>query len=171
MTPFEKRIRKTKLPKGFSHVLQTSDVIKTLDVNMLDLYYNNWLPSIDLPKRPNWWYAILPLLEYHEYKHEHINTWDNDLSFSRGLAVFPVYGDIRKKLRSALVEDVLPYLRLIQGKYKGHELSVYYSVFNKENYEPLDRGGIYIVDKKKKDEVIFRHKGFNIDEDLKECLK
>ena len=140
---------------------------KTLDVELLDLYYSNWLPKLEGPQE-KFWYAKLHLLDYYEYDHTVEYPLHPELNFNRGMTVRPVYGPIRKKFRNILTTEILPKLRKFQGKYR--KISVYYVNHNDATYDALERGGIYIVDENK-NRVLYRSKDFNIDEELKECLK
>ncbi len=91
--------------------------------------------------------------------------------------MFSVPAKLRRTLRNVLISEVLPFIKKIGDGPGKLNLEVYYRTFSKSNWEPLDRGGLYIEKRWKSDKLIpesqllYRNKEFDIDEQIKEILK
>ena len=98
-----------------------------------------------------------------------VKYWDYDTS----MIIYSVPSRLRKNLRFAL-KEVLPIIKQWQnGNNKNHELTICYQRYNRSKWEPLDRGGLYIVQDrfKDKEKLIHRNTNFNLDKELKELVK
>jgi len=170
---FEDRISKNKLPKGLSYVLQTTDITSVLSTDGLALTYSY---SPGNPKKirrlRDFSFTKINLLSYAKYA----KRWGEPgtiMDYDTHISVYSVPARIRYALRSALNTYILPQIKTIAEKYSKVNLSVYYSTFHKNNWEPLDWGGLYIEKDRYNDKaaVLYRRKEFDIDKEVKEVVK
>lgn len=163
---FEDRIFKHKLPKGLSYVLQTKDIINVLDVDGLSLSYTY---SANNPKKiENFSFTNVELLSYNKYE----KRWGEPgsiMDYDRHISIYSVPAKLRKALRFTLTSNILSRLKNLENKPKFN-ISVYYQTFSKSNYEPLDRGGLYIERYGDKPVVLYRDKEFDMDKEIKELV-
>ena len=170
---FEDRIHKDKLPKGLSYVIQTTDITNILSKDGLDLHYSYQATNPCKPeKRHNGdiSFTKVELLSYTKYA----RRWGEPgsmMDYDRHMSIYSVPAKIRYRLRNAIINHVLPKLKDLESKPKFH-VSVYYRCFSKSNYEPLDRGGLYIEQDRYGDKatVLYRDKEFDIDKEIRELL-
>jgi hypothetical protein len=168
---FEDRIHKHKLPKGFSYVLQTTDITEFLDKDGLALSYSYQADNPQkLEKSVDFSFTKVELLSYHKRKERwgEPGAWDD---YNRHLSIYSVPAKIRGSLRAALKTYVLPEIRNLERLPK-FKLSVYYRTFHPNNYEPLDWGGLYIESDRYNDDakVLYRNKEFDLDTEVKELV-
>lgn len=170
---FEDRIHKHKLPKGLSYVLQTTDITSVLNTDGLSLSYsyeseNPGKLSKSVVK--DFSFTKVELLSYTKYgkRRGEPGSW---LDYDRHMSIYSVPARIRHALRCTLTNKVLPQLKALESKPKFN-VSVYYRTFHKNNYEPLDWGGIYIEQDRYGDKpiVLYRDKEFDLDKDVKELV-
>jgi hypothetical protein len=168
---FEDRIHKDKLPKGLSYVLQTTDITNIFSTNGLSLSYSY---DADNPKKVkkerDFPFTIVDFLSYTKY----VRRWGEPgsvMDYDRFMAIYSVPAKLRKTFRSILIIDVLPKLKNLESRPKLN-ISVYYKTFHKNNYEPLDWGGLYIEENRFNDKakVLYRNKEFDLDKEIKECV-
>lgn len=175
---FEDRIHKHKLPKGLSYVLQTTDITKVLSTDGLAVRYSYQADNPRKPKQSKWepshWdryrNSSVDLLSYIK----RTKRWGEPGSafdYNRYLVVYSVPAKLRKAFRFCLITTVLPFLKTVEAKPRFN-ISVHYEYFNPSNYEPADRGGIYIEQDRYSDKavVLYRDKNFDLDKEIKECL-
>lgn len=170
---FEDRIHKHKLPKGQSYVLQTTDISSVLETDGLSLTYHYSPDNPKKIKRPrDFSFTRVELLSYHKRKQRWgaPGTWND---YDRSMTVYSVPAKLRGFLRPVLVAQVLPRLRKDLAKLNEFKISVYYRVYDRSNYEPLDRGGLYI-ERDRYDEdakVLYRNTEFDLDTEIREIVK
>jgi len=156
---FEDRIHKPKLPKGFSYVLQTKDIISILPTDGLSVSYRYLLKN---PEKNGNAFTTIDLLEYSKYDGQLGSLLDYDTR----LVVFSVPAKIRKVLQITLINEVLPILNNLNRL----NISVYYEHFNRSRYKHINRGGLYVEQDKYKGKVLYHNKDFDIDKEVKEIL-
>lgn len=172
---FEDRIHKHKLPRGVSYVLQTTDITNAISTDGLCLSYSYTAENPRKLKhktlgKSSFSFTKVDLLSYHKYgrRQGEPGSW---LDYDRHLIIYSVPARIRKVLRFALTANILPQLKLQESK-PTFSIAVYYSCFNKSNYEPLDHGGLYIEQDRYSDKakVLYRDKEFDLDKEVKELV-
>jgi len=170
---FEDRIHKQKLPRGFSYVLQTTDMTKVLSTDGLKLSYSFLAENpqkLEKSVVKRFSFTKVELLSYSKYAHRHgeHGAWDD---YDRHLSIYSVPARIRGRFRSVLIEKILPFLKALETRPKFH-VSVYYSAFDKNNYKPLDRGGLYIEEGRYSEnaKVLYRDEEFDLDDKLRELV-
>jgi hypothetical protein len=170
---FEDRIHKQKLPKGFSYVLQTTDITKVLSTDGLALYYSFLAENpqkVEKSVVKKFSFTKVELLSYSKYAQRRGKPggWDD---YDRYMVIYSVPARIRGRFRSVLSEKILPFLNALEKRPKFH-VSVYYRAFDKNNYKPLDRGGLYIEEDRYNEnaKVLYRDEKFDLDEKLKELV-
>lgn len=168
---FEDRISKDKLPKGLSYVLQTTDITSVLSTDGLCLNYSY---QADNPRKPEKQhkgdisFTNVDLLSY--TKRERRGGEPGTLfDYDRHMSIYSVPAKIRYRFRNTLTYKILPRLKDLESKPKFH-VAIYYRCFSKSNYEPLDRGGLYIEQDRYGDRpiVLYRDKEFDMDKEIKE---
>jgi hypothetical protein len=125
-------ISKDKLPRKSSYVLQTSDIIETLDTSDLRLSYAH-LQNKDGSRA--WGRIDILFCDYRQTEARR---------FFLGISSVP--SQVRHQLRKAVKIEVLPLLKQwmsVQG-IRNNSFFVHYERHHPSNYELYDRGGIYI---------------------------
>lgn len=170
---FEDRISKHKLPKGFSYVLQTTDISKILSTDGLALSYSFLAENpqkLEKSVVKDFSFTKVELLAYSKYaqRRGEAGTWSD---YDRYMVIYSVPAKLRGLFRLNLIEKVLPVLKTLEKRSKFH-LSVYYRVYHINNYKPLDWGGLYIEEDRYGEDakVLYRDEELDVDEEIKEIV-
>lgn len=167
---FEDRISKQKLPKGFSYVLQTTDITKILTTDGLKLSYSFLAENpqkLEKSVVKRFSFTKVNLLSYSKYgqRRGEVGAWDD---YDRYMVIYSVPAKLRGPFRIALTEKALPFLKALEKRSKFN-VSVYYRVYDKNNYKPLDFGGLYIEQDRYGEDakVLYRDEELDVDEEIK----
>ncbi len=112
-------------------------------------------------------FTKVELLSYSKYAHRRgsAGAWDD---YDRYMVVYSIPAKLRGVFRPTLIEKVLPFLKALETRSKFH-VSVYYRVYDRSNYEPLDRGGLYIEQDRYGEDakVLYRDEELDADEEIR----